>query len=73
MPCPFTGPKMCYAGPNILSQLKNLTAFSASSKMFVRAQKPILLNANHLFFSPIMFGPAKNILEPVKTKRTRHK
>ena len=27
---------------------KNLTAFSASSKPFVLAQKPILLNANHL-------------------------
>ena len=49
MPCPFTGPKMFCAGPNILSKRKNLTAFSASSKTFVLAQKPILLNANHLF------------------------
>ena len=49
MPCPFTGPKMFCAGPNFLSQPKNLTAFSASSKTFVPAQKPILLNANHLF------------------------
>ena len=40
--CPFTG-------PNILSQPKNLTAFSAFSKPFVLAQKSILLNANHLF------------------------
>ena len=32
MPCPFTGPKMFCAGPNILSQPKDLTAFSASSK-----------------------------------------
>ena len=37
------------AGTNFLSQTKNLTAFSASSKTFVPAQKPILLNANHLF------------------------
>ena len=29
MPCPFTGPKMFCAGPNFLSQPKNLTAFSA--------------------------------------------
>ena len=31
MPCPFTSPKMLCAGPNFLSQPKNLTAFSASS------------------------------------------
>ena len=30
MPCPFTGPKMFCAGPNFLSQPKNLNAFSAS-------------------------------------------
>jgi hypothetical protein len=48
MPCPFTGRKMFCAGPNFLSQPKHLTAFSASSKTFVQAQKTILLNANHL-------------------------
>ena len=47
MPCPFTGCKMFCAGPNFLSQPKHLTAFSASSKTVVPAQKPILLNANH--------------------------
>ena len=31
MPCPFTGPKIFCAGPNILCQPKTLTAFSASS------------------------------------------
>ena len=55
MPCPFTGPNMFCAGPNFLSQPKNLTAFSASSKTFVLAQKPILLNANHLFVWHKMF------------------
>ena len=49
MPCPFTGPKMFCAGPNFLRQPKNLTAFSASSKNFVPAQKPILLNVVCLF------------------------
>ena len=39
MPCPFTGPKMFCAGPNFLSQPKNLTAFSASSKTFGPMQK----------------------------------
>jgi hypothetical protein len=72
MPCPFTGPKMFCAGPNFLSQPKNLTAFSASSKT----------NANHLFVWHKMFitatithkflvwhktfGPAQNVLGPVK-------
>ena len=82
MPCPFIGPNMFYAVPNFLSQLKNLTAFTASSKTFVPAQKPILLNANHLFVWHIMFvtatkckydiglatkfEPAQNILGHVK-------
>ena len=55
MPCPYAGPKMFCAGPNFLSQPKNLTAFSASSKTFVQAQKPILLNANHLLVWHKMF------------------
>ena len=58
MPCPSTGPKMFCAGPNFLSQPKNLTAFSASSKTFVLAQKTILLNANHLFVWHKMFVTA---------------
>ena len=55
MSCPFTAPKMFYADPIFLSQTKNLTAFSATSKTFVPAQKPILLNANHLFIWHKMF------------------
>ena len=55
MPCPFTGPKMFCTGPNFMSQPKNLTAFSASLKTFVPAQKPILLNTNNLFVSQKMF------------------
>ena len=66
MPCPFTGPKMFCAGPNFSSQPKNLTVFSASSKTFVRAQKTILLNANHLSVWHKKFGPSQNILGPVK-------
>ena len=58
MPCPFTGPKMFCAGPNVLSQSKNLAAFSDSSKTFVPAQKPILLNANHLIVWHKMFVTA---------------
>ena len=55
VPCPFTGPKMICACPNFLSQPKNLTALSASSKTFVLAQKEILLNANHLLVWHKMF------------------
>ena len=55
MPCPFTGRKQFGTGPNFLSQPKNLTAFSAFSKTFVPAQKPILLNENHLFVWKKMF------------------
>jgi hypothetical protein len=58
MSCPFTGPKMFCAGPNFLSQPKNLTAYSASSKTFVLAQKTILLNANHIFVWHKMFVTA---------------
>ena len=72
MPCPFTGPKTFCAGPNFLSQPKNLTAFSASSsKPFVQAQKPILLNANHIFVWHKKFGPAQNVLGPVKGQGIR--
>ena len=58
MLCPFTGPKIFCASPNLLSQPKTLSAFSASSKTFVPAQKPILLNANHLFVWHKMFVTA---------------
>jgi hypothetical protein len=48
MPCPFTGPKNFCDGPIFLSKTKSLIAFSASSKIFVLAQKLNLLNENHL-------------------------
>ena len=58
MPCPFTVAKIFCAGPNFLSQPKNLNSFSASSKTFVTAYKPILQNANHLFVWQKMFVTA---------------
>ena len=58
MPFPFTGRKMFCASPNLMSQFKNLTAFSASSKTFVPTQKTILLNGNHLFAWHKMFVTA---------------
>ena len=79
MPCPFTGPKMFCDCPNTLFQPKSLIAVSASSKSFVLAQKPILMNANHRFvwhkmvvtttICKYFFGPAQNILGPVKGQK----
>ena len=77
---------MFYAGPNILGQSKNGSAFCASSiKYFVPVQKPNSLNGNHLLkwlkifgalYSyeflvwPNIFWPVKNILEPVQGEAT---
>ena len=61
MPCPFTGPKMFLAGPNFLCQTKNLF-----TKGFEEA-----LNAVKLLGWLKTFGPAQNILGPVKTKGIR--
>ena len=88
MPCPFRGPKIFCTGPNVLSHSKNLIAFSAFSKTFRPAQKPILLNANRLlvwhkmFMTGItirkkIFGPTQKIWTDTKhfgtCERTRHK
>ena len=88
MPCPFTDPKMFCADPNILSQPKNLTAFSASSKPFVLTQKPswmqiFFLSGTKWFWLPKyvnkIFGLAQKIWTSQKhfrtcksLKRTRH-
>ena len=71
MPCPFTGPKMFCAGPNYLSQPKNLTAFSGSSKTLVPAQETILLNTNHRLVWHKKFDPAQKFLGPVKGQGIR--
>ena len=88
MPCPFTGPKMFCAGPNILSQPKNLTAH------LVPLQKLLCWHKNQVYWMQITFlsrtkclwlpqyvnkclvwhkkfGPAQNILGPVKGQGIR--
>ena len=35
MPCPLTGPKMFWSGPNFLCQIKDLFTFCGSHKIFV--------------------------------------
>ena len=79
MPCPFTCPKMFWAGPNFLCQTKNLCTILWQSQTFCARQKDILHSVK-LFFVPAKkflnavkflgwlkkFGPAQNILGPGK-------
>ena len=43
MPCPFTGPKMFWAGPNCLCQTKNLFTNCGIHKHFVPDKKMICI------------------------------
>ena len=43
MPCPFTGPKMFWAGHNFLCQTKNLFTYCGSHKHFVPDKKMICI------------------------------
>ena len=43
MPCPFTGPKMFWAGPNFLCQTKKLFTYCGSHKHFVPDKKMICI------------------------------
>ena len=47
-----------YRSKNILCRSKNLIPFNASSKTFLPAQKPNLLNGNHLLVRHEIFGTA---------------
>ena len=59
MLCASTGPKMFWAGSNILCQIKSWSAFSATPKKFVPGLK---LNANHLLVWHTLFGTGIKIL-----------
>ena len=43
MPCPFTGPKIFWIGPNFLCQTKNLFIYCGSHKHFVPDKKMICI------------------------------
>ena len=43
MPCPFTSPKMLWAGPNFLCQTKNLFTYCGSHRHFVLDKKMICI------------------------------
>jgi hypothetical protein len=67
MPCPFTGPKMFCAGPNLLSQPKNLTAFMpcpfTGPKMFCAGPNFLSQPKNLTAFS----ASSKNFVPAQKT------
>ena len=81
MPCPFTGPKMFWAGPNFLCLTKNLFTYCGSHNHFVPDKKMICIqyffcagtkvfeeaqNAVKFLGWLKKFRPAQNILGPVK-------
>ena len=79
----FTGPKMFWAGPNFLCQNKKSIYILWQSQTFCARQKDDLhsvklastkvfeeaLNAAKFLGWLKIFGPAKNILRPVKGQR----
>ena len=85
MPCPFTGPKMFWDGPNFLCQTKNLFTYCGSHKHFVPGKDEFskigfcartkvfeeALNAVKVLGWLKEFGPAQNILGPVKGQGIR--
>ena len=80
MPCPFTGRKMFCASPNFLSQLKNLTAFSAGTKTnFTECKSSFCLHKMFVTgtICKYIFGLTQKIWTGKKhfatCKRTRHK
>ena len=57
LPCPFTGPKMFWAGPNFLCQTKNLFIYCGSHKHFVPDKKDDLHSVK------LVFVPAQKFLK----------
>ena len=81
MPCPFTGPKMFWAGPNFMCHTKNLFTYCGSHKHSVK----LIFCAGTKGFEEALiavkflgwlkkFGSAQNILGPVKGQsiKTHH-
>ena len=84
MPCPFTGPKMFCAGPNFFNQPKNLVPLQKSlcrHKNQFCLMQIIFLSGTKCLWPPQYlniflvwhkkFGPAQNILRPVKGQGKR--
>ena len=70
MPCPFTGLKMFCAGPNFLSQPKNLTAFKGqliSKCLFgvIVWTKIPTKKLPRFLPKPLRRGQIKNFIKPI--------
>ena len=72
MPCPFTGPKMFWAGPNVLCQTKNLFTYCGQTKRCFAFCKIGFCYSTNVFEEVLnavkflgwhkILGPAQNIL-----------
>ena len=62
MPCPFTCPKMFWAGPNFLWQIKNLFSYCGSHKHFVPDKKGDP-QKDDLHSVKLAFVPAQKVLK----------
>ena len=82
MPCPFTSPKMFWAGPNFLCKIENLFIYYGTHKharekddlisvklVFVTQHKSFWRKKGVKFLGWLKkFGPAQNSLGPVKVQ-----
>ena len=76
MPCPLTGRKMFYAVPIFLCRTKNLFTNCAKQKVDLHSVKLVFVPVKKFFEEALnavkhlgwlkKFGPAQNILGPVK-------
>ena len=57
MPCPFTGPKIFWAGPNFLRQTKKFIYILWQSQTFCARQK------EDLYSIEVVFVPAQKFLK----------
>ena len=69
-PCPFTGPKIFWAGPYVVSQTKNLYEFCASPKYFVPHQKIISIQSIGFNASKKVFEKALNAIKFLDQHKT---
>ena len=65
MPCPFTGPKNFWAGPNFLCHSKNLFTYCGSQNHFCSRQTDNLHSVK-LVFVPVQMFLKKHYLNAVK-------
>ena len=63
MPCPFTSPKMFWAGPNFLCQTKNTFTYCGSHKHFVPDKKGFAFSKIGFYAGTKVFEEALNAVK----------